>query len=181
MCEAPELLLILNRVRSDLQAALNGRLASDQVLSPVALTAAQLAIIMTLATTEAITPTQLCERISYDAGAMTRMLDRLQSKGVIRRRGSSEDRRVVYVELTEEGRAGLPRMREVSMEVFNHLLEGFSNAEIRQLEGYLMRGLLNLGGCAGLIDPLPRSGGLAAKPDSREESAKSGSGGSHFV
>ena len=49
----------------------------------------------------------LCKGISYDAGAMTRMLDRLEGKGLIRRNRSAQDRRLMHLELTEEGRAGL--------------------------------------------------------------------------
>ncbi|HET7757895.1 MAG TPA: MarR family transcriptional regulator, partial [Steroidobacteraceae bacterium] len=85
----------------------------------------------------------LCKGISYDAGAMTRMLDRLEAKGLIRRRRSPEDRRLVHLELTEEGRAAYPRMREISMSVQNRFLHGFSRAEARTLEGFLERMLEN--------------------------------------
>lgn len=171
MCEISGPLFVLASVRKKMHAALDARLVSDKMLSPLSLTAAQLAIVMTLATAKTVNPSQLCERMACDAGAMTRMLDRLQSKGVIRRRSSSEDRRVVYVELTEEGRAGLPRMRELSMEVLNQFLLGFSNAEVRQLESYLIRGLANLGGCAALPGLAPRTGRLAAKSDGQTRSA----------
>jgi len=85
----------------------------------------------------------LCKVISYDAGAMTRMLDRLEAKGLIRRTRNSQDRRLVNLELTEEGRAAYPRMREISMNVANRFLRGFSKTEARQLEGLLSRMLEN--------------------------------------
>ena len=85
----------------------------------------------------------LCKGISYDAGAMTRMLDRLESKGLIRRNRSAQDRRLMHLELTEEGRAAYPRMREISMAVANRFLRGFSKTEARQLEGLLTRMLEN--------------------------------------
>ena len=45
-----------------------------------------------------------CARESQiDAGAMTRMLDRLESKVLIQRERSTEDRRVVQLNLTEQG------------------------------------------------------------------------------
>jgi DNA-binding MarR family transcriptional regulator len=139
MGETPGLLFALSRVRRELHAALDGGLASDVVLSPLELTAAQLAIIVALSTAETVSSTDLCERVAYDVGAMTRMLDRLQAKGLVRRRRSLEDRRVVHVELTEEGRAGLPRMPKVALEVAEQFLHGFSNAEVRELESYLGR------------------------------------------
>ena len=72
-----------------------------------------------------------------------RMLDRLESKGLIRRTRSAEDRRLVHLELTDEGRAAYPRMREISMAVSNRFLRGFGKSEARQLEGYLTRMLDN--------------------------------------
>jgi DNA-binding MarR family transcriptional regulator len=56
---------------------------------------------------------------------------------------SPDDRRVAHVELTEEGRAGLPRMRELPMEVLEQFLRGFSHDEVRQLGSYLTRLLMN--------------------------------------
>jgi DNA-binding MarR family transcriptional regulator len=143
MGETPGLVFALSRVRRELHAALDGRLASDEVLFPLELTAAQLAIVVALSTAETVSSTDLCERVAYDAGAMTRILDRLQAKSVIRRLRSLEDRRVIHVELTEQGRAALPRMRKVAMEVADQFLGGFSNTEIRELEGYLNRLLSN--------------------------------------
>ncbi|HEV2442285.1 MAG TPA: MarR family transcriptional regulator [Steroidobacteraceae bacterium] len=134
---------LLSRVRRELHAVLGARLKSDEHLLHLQLTAAQLFILVTLATAEMVRSTDLCEHTSYDAGAMTRMLDRLESKGVVRRRRSPEDRRVVYLELTDEGRARLARMREISKEVFDRFLRGFSHAEVRRLEGYLTRLLRN--------------------------------------
>ena len=90
----------------------------------------------------------LCKGISYDAGAMTRMLDRLESKGLIRRNRSTEDRRLMILELTDEGRAAYPRMREISLSVANRFLRGFSKSEARQLEGFLTRMLENAQGTA---------------------------------
>jgi len=85
----------------------------------------------------------LCKGISYDAGAMTRMLDRLESKGLIRRHRSAHDRRLMHLELTEEGRGAYPRMREISLTVANRFLRGFTKSEARQLEGLLGRMLEN--------------------------------------
>jgi DNA-binding MarR family transcriptional regulator len=74
---------------------------------------------------------------------MTRMIDRLETKGLIRRTRRQDDRRVVYLELTEEGHRAFPRMRVVSMGVVNRFLRGFTQAEARQLESYLTRMLDN--------------------------------------
>jgi DNA-binding MarR family transcriptional regulator len=74
---------------------------------------------------------------------MTRMLDRLEAKGLIRRQRSADDRRAVYLELTDAGRAAYPRMRLRSMSVQNRFLKGISQDELRQLESLLTRVLAN--------------------------------------
>jgi DNA-binding MarR family transcriptional regulator len=71
------------------------------------------------------------------------MVDRLEGKGLIRRNRRPDDRRVVYIELTEEGRQAFPRMKEISMRVVNRFLRGFTQAEARQLEAFLSRMLEN--------------------------------------
>ena len=76
------------------------------------------------------------------------MIDRLESKGLITRSRSTQDRRLMNLELTEEGRAAYPRMREISMMVANGFLRGFTKAEARQLEGFLNRMLENAEGVA---------------------------------
>jgi DNA-binding MarR family transcriptional regulator len=137
---------LLSRVRVEMLAALDQELAADKRLAPLELSAAQLIVIASLAGDERKSASDLCKGISYDAGAMTRMLDRLEGKGLIRRNRSPEDRRLVHLELTDEGRAAYPRMRELSLAVANRFLRGFSKAEARQLEGLLGRMLENAHG-----------------------------------
>jgi DNA-binding MarR family transcriptional regulator len=135
---------LLSRVRAEMLAALDKALEADAELSALEISSAQFIVIAALALAE--TPksaSDLCKGISYDAGAMTRMIDRLESKGLIRRNRRPEDRRVVYLELTEEGTRTYPRMRAVSMGVVNRFLQGFSAAEARQLESFLSRMLQN--------------------------------------
>jgi DNA-binding MarR family transcriptional regulator len=135
---------LLNRVRTEMLGALDKALEADAELSALEISSAQFIVIAALALVEtAKSASELCKGISYDAGAMTRMIDRLESKGLIRRNRRADDRRVVYLELTEEGSRLYPRMREVSMGVVNRFLRGFSPAEARQLESYLSRMLEN--------------------------------------
>jgi DNA-binding MarR family transcriptional regulator len=107
------------------------------------MSSAQFVIIATLSMGTAKSASDLCKGISYDAGAMTRMLDRLEEKGLLRRSRDPNDRRLVNLELTEKGQAALPRMRDVSMRTLNRFLQGFTKAEARQLEGFLSRMLEN--------------------------------------
>jgi DNA-binding MarR family transcriptional regulator len=140
---------LLSRVRVEMLAALDKELTSDKRLAPLELSAAQFIVIANLAGAEGPkSASELCKGISYDAGAMTRMLDRLEAKGLISRNRSAQDRRLMHLELTDEGRAAYPRMREISLTVANRFLRGFSKAEARQLESMLARMLENAQGLA---------------------------------
>jgi DNA-binding MarR family transcriptional regulator len=135
---------LVSRVRTEMLDALDQAFNADAELAKLEISAAQFIVIATLALTEGPkSASELCRGISYDAGAMTRMIDRLESKGLIHRNRRPDDRRVVYVELTGEGRRAFPRMKEISMVVMNQFLRGFSQAEARQLEGFLNRMLEN--------------------------------------
>jgi len=134
----------LSRVKVEWLAALERALAADKRLGALEISAAQWVVIANLAGPEGPkSAADLCKGISYDAGAMTRMLDRLEAKGLIRRTRSAQDRRLMNLELTDEGRAAYPRMREIAMTVANRVLHGFSRSEVRALEGFLNRMLEN--------------------------------------
>src|ERR1700685_4128763 len=123
--------------------ALDEELAQDPDLAALEISAAQYIIISVLAKRGVDSAAQLCKDLSYDAGAMTRMIDRLEAKGLISRRRCPEDRRLVKLELTEAGLAALPKLRACSVRVLNRFMRGFSQAEARLLEGYLVRMLQN--------------------------------------
>jgi DNA-binding MarR family transcriptional regulator len=129
---------LINRVRTGLFGAI------DEALAPYEVTAAQYIVIAQLAYGLAGSPSQLCQGISYDPGAMTRMIDRLESKGFVRRSRHPADRRALSLELTDEGKAAFPKLRARVIAVLNQSLAGFGKSEARQLEGLLQKMLSNL-------------------------------------
>jgi DNA-binding MarR family transcriptional regulator len=131
------------RVKAAHMNALDEVLAKDPELAPLEISAAQYVIISVLAKRGVDCATELCKDLSYDAGAMTRMIDRLEAKGLVSRRRCPEDRRLVKLELTEAGLKALPKLRECSVRVLNHFMRDFSRAEARQMEGFLVRMLQN--------------------------------------
>lgn len=128
---------LVNRVRTVFIEAI------DKELAPLDVTAAQYIIMGHLAHDMADSPSQLCKSISYDPGAMTRMIDRLEAKGFLRRVRCAEDRRAVNLELTAEGKAVFPKLRVNVVGVLNRFMRGFSKSEARQLESFLQRILAN--------------------------------------
>ena len=91
----------------------------------------------------ATTVAELARECQLDTGAMTRLLDRLEAKGLCRRVRSVADRRVVNIELTDEGRAAAQEVPQFLARVQNEYLAGFSVEEWEQLKSYLRRMLDN--------------------------------------
>jgi DNA-binding MarR family transcriptional regulator len=111
----------------------------DAELQPFGLTSTEFSVLKNLTQGAAETAADLCRMLHYDTGAMTRTLDRLEKKHLIRRQRSRNDRRVVSLTLTSTGLALLPRLLSVATRVFEDMLAGFTAAEIANLKLYLNR------------------------------------------
>lgn len=117
--------------------------AVGQELGPSDLTNAQWLPLYRLYMAQTSTVAELARECHLDAGAMTRLLDRLEGKGLCRRVRSQEDRRVVNIELTPEGRLAAQGIPEILSRVQNSHLLGFSREEFDLLKHYLNRILKN--------------------------------------
>jgi len=128
---------LINRVRVEVIDALDRELARFDI------SAAQLIVLASVANNEADSPTRLCKTISYDPGAMTRMIDRLEQKGLVRRIPNPDDRRATNLEMTVGGRALYPQLIAAKEAVAARFLRGFTEADTRALERLLRRMLEN--------------------------------------
>ena len=91
----------------------------------------------------ATTVAELARECQLDTGAMTRLLDRLEAKDLVRRVRSQSDRRVVNIELTDEGRSAAREVPQHLAAVQNEYLAGFTQEEWELLKGFLRRILDN--------------------------------------
>ena len=82
---------------------------------------------------------ELAREMDVDAGAITRLLDRLEAKGLVERLRSAADRRVVQLRLTPAGDAAAAKVPHVLAAVNNDFLQGFSESEWKQLRKLLDR------------------------------------------
>ena len=116
-------------------------LQADRRLAELGLTHAQWVLLFKLgdAHSGCGTVATLARELQTDAGAMTRALDRLEAKALVRRTRSLDDRRVVQIELTEEGQQVAAKVPPVLAQVLNEHLSGFDHAEWQQLLGLLQR------------------------------------------
>ena len=82
-------------------------------LEPIGLTYTQYIVMMVMWEERQITVKHLGEKLYLDSGTLTPVLKSLESKGYVTRTRSSEDERVLVVELTPEG----GQLRELAAEV----------------------------------------------------------------
>jgi len=85
------------------------------------------------------TALELARAMDIDAGAVTRMLDRLAAKGLIARVRSESDRRVVHIELTPDGEAAVAQVPQVLASANNDYLRGFTREEWKQMMSFVER------------------------------------------
>ena len=128
---------LMSRARASLLTSL------DAELEPFGLNSTQFIVLKHLGEGVADTSADLCRLNHYDTGAMTRILDRLEEKGLMRRERGREDRRVVFLRLAPAGKALLPRLMAVGTRVLDAHLAGFGSEEIETLKRYLQRMIAN--------------------------------------
>lgn len=116
----------------------------DEEIGDLGVTAAQWAVLKQIALRKGETASALCRCIGCDTGSMTRMLDRLEEKGLIRRERSTTDRRVVQLAITENGAALLPLVVPRVVGVMNQALADFTPEELEQAKALVRRIAANL-------------------------------------
>ena len=115
----------------------------DRRMVNIGLTDAQWKPLLLLGQGGCTTAVDLSRIACNDAGSVTRLLDRLEAKALIQRVRSAEDRRVVNLELTEDGKKVAAQVPEIIVELANQLLKGFSQEEFEQFTSLLTRALAN--------------------------------------
>lgn len=130
---------LLKQIRSQLDRAIDNEMTGHD------LTGVQWGPLLIIHYGIGNTAAEIARYACVDTGAVTRMLDRLEAKGVVRRRPSSTDRRVIELELTREGeRLCRDAIPFALARVSNGLLRGFTPGEFGQLKDFLARMLANL-------------------------------------
>jgi DNA-binding MarR family transcriptional regulator len=128
---------ILRRIVDALSAAI------DKELEPCGLTRAQGIPLVELVTERASTVVELAKACETDVGSMTRTLDRLEAKLLIRRVRSGDDRRLVNIEPTERGRMLAQKVLAVLSTLNAGYLHNFTAHEKELLMGMLERVFAN--------------------------------------
>ena len=105
----------------------------DTALKDIDITGPQMGILLAMQRGLASTPFELSKMLSVDTGLMTRMLDKLETKGLLERSRSVDDRRVVNLVLTKKGEEIAGEIPKIAPEVLNARLKKFTKAEFEEL------------------------------------------------
>ena len=111
----------------------------DAALKDLEITSPQMGILLSMKQGIANTPFELSKMLGIDTGLMTRMLDKLESNGLLQRSRDPGDRRVVNLTLTAAGQKVAERVREIAPHVLNARLRNFSKAEFAEFDRLLRK------------------------------------------
>ena len=135
-----------------LYMALHGRL--EQAFTGEALTFTQWIVLIHLRDGIANTAADIARGLQHDSGALTRVIDQLESRGLVVRRRSRQDRRVVELGLTAAGRRMAADLLPIVVGLINDALAPLSAREFQKFREYLLRVLSH-------VDPAARTPGPA--------------------
>jgi DNA-binding MarR family transcriptional regulator len=136
---------LLSRVKSTM-----ANLITQRSMAELGITSQQGSILFMVASGKCLLAAELAREYGIDASAVTRLIDRLEKRGLLTRVRSNEDRRVVRLALTPEGHAIAARMPGIFNGVLDNLLGGFTPEEVGFLKSMLRRVLVNSGEQTGL-------------------------------
>ena len=117
--------------------------AIDVEMAPYDLTGVQWRPLLAIHFGLGDTAAELARVGCVDTGAMTRMLDRLEAKGLLRRSPCPADARIMRITLTSEGQRLCRLIPYGLSRVLNSLLRGFTATELETMKSMVRRMLAN--------------------------------------
>ncbi len=125
---------ILDSVRRILRA---GEVNSRWLAAEHSVTAPQLMVLVTVVDRAPVTATEIGRSVHLSTSTVVGILDRLQEKDLVTRRRDREDRRLVFIEPTDQGRQLTSEAPYPLQRVMEEALEGFSEPDRARLAASL--------------------------------------------
>ena len=122
---------LLNRAARSMKRGLEARLAEYGI------TATQYVVLALLDRKDGLSQTQLGDRLSFDNPTVTGVIDRMERDGLVERRRTSGDRRIINIFLSGKARTILSDINAIAEEVNTLALEPYSNKEKAALNNML--------------------------------------------
>jgi DNA-binding MarR family transcriptional regulator len=112
---------------------------AEALFADAELTFSQWVVLMSLRDGKATTCAAIARHMNHDTGATTRLVDRMEKRGLIVRKRSTADRRIVDLKLLPAGKAMAKALTPRIVDFWNRVLEDFSNEEAATLIKLLTR------------------------------------------
>ncbi len=87
----------------------------------------------------AVNPKDICAQYRHDSGALTRVIDQLEERGLLERVRRDRDRRKVELQLTPAGRQTVESLIPLVVDKLNRALADFSRDEVSEFKRLLTK------------------------------------------
>ena len=109
----------------------------DARLSEFNVTSSQASVLNTLFSSDGISLSDIGKSVHLDKPAITGLADRMEKDGLVERRRTSSDRRIIQLFLTEKGRNLYNTIETIIIEVDQQLVKGLVTQKIETLHEML--------------------------------------------
>ena len=129
-----------------IQACKAHRARTAELLADLDVHVGQEMILVALWQEDGVPMTQLADRLEVQPPTVTRMVQRMESSGLVERKTSPDDQRVSLVHVTAKGRSIRSDIERVWQAVEAQMTEGLTAEEVEAFHGMIDRVRTNLGG-----------------------------------
>lgn len=109
----------------------------DAKLSEFNVTSSQATILNTLDSNDGQSLSDIGKSVHLDKPAITGLADRMEHDGLVERKRTSSDRRIIQLFLTEKGKKLFNKIEKIIVEVDQELVKTLADQEIRTLHKLL--------------------------------------------
>ena len=136
--ESPSIEALIGMLQGDLMKLVTIMYQGIEVrVSPFGFAVGEFSVLAACFSNESITISGLAEHVPFDVGRISRLVSRLEDRGLVWKARPERDRRVVRVEMTDEGRAlAVECMRRVG-EHYANVVSGVSEEELIDLMAFI--------------------------------------------
>lgn len=123
-----------------------------QMMESINIGVGQVPILKLLSDNEVMPQRQIAEEIRVTPATICGTIKRMERAGLIQRSSNEHDGRVTCISLTDEGKSRTEQATQIIELSHRELLRGFSEAECRQMQGFLQRMGENLVSAVGMAE-----------------------------
>lgn len=119
------------------KAAFAMKRALEKRLADFGLTAPQWAFLARLWQEDGQSPGLIGKSLYFDKTTATGIVDRLEQKGLVKKVRDTDDRRIIRVYLTDNGKKLQMELPQLAVEVNKRAIKGFDKNDLERLKSYL--------------------------------------------